>query len=338
MIKLLVIFILSLSLTSCDNKNSPAQIPSISVRGLTDFGSVLLGDQIDSVVVLDNRDGSSASAVNFKLDTPFYIISYQPNTCSIFSVPSGTICNFKIRFSPSVVGQFKAGIEFKQNFASIFGAGIRPGEISVSTTNFQVGTVLAGSTSSYSVQFTNTGNSDVLYPTFISPEELVVSSTTCPGIIRPSGQCLITIQFTPVRTNQTYAGLLQIQTQGSPVQLLFQGKVGPGPSDGNIRFKLNPEVTELTVASPSVPPLPVKVTTLPITDHFGNLVEDGTVVSVNVFDLSLAEDPVNHLSARLFTKDGVVSFNITAGEQTGSANFSAQTETSYGTFSINIKN
>lgn len=336
--KPLILFLLILISLGCQKKPEDSFSPSIQIRGVADFGKVLLGDQMDSIVTLDNSKSSASTSVLFQISSPFFILSYEPSSCSTTSVPSGTVCNYKLRFAPSVVGSFQSVLLFKGETANFYGIGIKPGEISASPTSFNAGQVQAGSINDFPVRLTNTGASDVLYPSFNAPPELTVSGTTCPTVIRSNNQCIVYVRFIPKETNPAYLGAMTILSSDSPIQLTVAASIKPGASDGNITFSLNPSVLDLTVASPSVQPIPVTVTTTPIKDKYGNLIEDGTPVTINTFNLDLQEDPVNHNHTQLFTRNGVVSFTVTASTVLGLANFSAQTETSYGSYSINVKN
>ena len=333
MIRVLLAFLLIAS-TGCQKKTDETTTTPISIRGAREFGRVILGDQIESVIVLDNSAGDRSESLLQSLNPPFYLVSYQPSSCTSLSVPAKTTCFYKVRFTPSVVGHYSTTVTFKGDSVTLNGQGIKPGEATISPTSFSIGTVAAGSNNDFEITLSNSGDSDLLFPDFSGSDDMTIATTSCDKVIRPKTQCLITARITPLLKNPTYSGALKLNGVNA---VTFIGSVTAGASAGNISFNLAPAVVELPVFKPNNPAIIVTVTTNVIADQFGNPVEDGTPVDVNVLNLRLLDDPTNQKRALLFTKNGAVSFQVQAGDAIGQANFSAQTETSYGSFLMSIR-
>jgi hypothetical protein len=318
-------------LLSCQSATQADPAVPITILGATDYGKVILGDQFESVVVLNNSDNDVEAEASQAFEPPFYLVSFQPATCSSKLVPAKTACYYKIRFSPSDSGVFKSDILFKGLSATLTGQGIKPGFAVITPASFNVGTLNAGAIRQYDVTLSNTGDSDLQYPKIKLPSELTVLSTTCGTSVKPKAQCLITLQFSPKLRSSTF---FKAVTFDDVASVSFLGTIQAGPSSGSIALSLLPANVDLSIARSNE----IVVSTGLIRDAFGNTVEDGTAVEASVLNLKLMEDTTDFKKVVLYTVNGVVQFRIQAGTQAGQGNFSVKTDTSIGSGFVNVIN
>jgi hypothetical protein len=325
-------------LLGCQKNADKITSAPITINGLSDFGRVVLGDQLDTVVLLDNTNSDNSESPSFLTESPFYIISVGPSSCAINFVPAKTLCGYKIRFLPSVVGQYKGEVHFKGTVALLYGQAISPGRLALSLSSIDVGGLTVGTTQTFPLVLSNIGDSDILYPNFTLPTEVSVLTNSCGAIIKSGVSCPITLQVKPILKSLTYKAAVAVNTSNGILFIDLHGRVRAGASSGNIEFTTDQTVPTLQVAQAGTNGITVLVSTAIIKDEFGNIVEDGTPVDVSVFRLKLLEDQSSFARTTLYTENGVVSFHIQAGTQIGTSSISAQTETSYGSIGIPIVN
>jgi hypothetical protein len=334
--KIALSIILLIISSSCQKSTSSTSVAPLSVHGYSDFGNVLIGDQKNTLIILDNRDGSQPAQALVKMSEPYYLLSLSPSNCSVLEVPAETECSYSIGFAPSISGQFQAEVAFRGLTAKLVGIGVNPGRLSVSPQNFDLGIIKSGSVTDVTINLKNVGESDLLYP--ILGEISVISgiSTTCSSRLQPQEECSLVLRVNPIYTNSSFTEKISLTTGQQASFISFTAVVIPGASSGSISFDQSPSLPSLTVATPSSTPVTLTVTSSQLKDSNGNIIDDGTPVNVVTYNLALVEDVDSQKSAVLYTKNGTITFHVRAGDQVGTGNFTAQSGASYGSVSIPI--
>jgi hypothetical protein len=320
-------------LASCQEPAAQAPAAPIAVNGLANFGNVILGTEVDTIIILDNRDSSTAASASLGASPPFYVLSYQPSSCSVAIVPAQAACAYKIGFSPSAAGQFSSLVSFRGESALLSGVGVAPGAIAASPTSFQFGSLAIGGSKAFTVHLANSGNSAIAYPAFQSPSEISVQSTTCEATLAPGAQCEIALSLTPQKTSANYSGSLNILGPGGVVaaSVRLSGSILPGDAVGGIALATSPANIASLVAGSII-----TVSTSTIVDIDGNAVADGTPVTISVNNLALAASPQS-TSEVVTTSNGIATFAVIAGPAIGQATAFAQASAaSYGSIAFQV--
>lgn len=330
------LIVFSLILVSCaGQKKDPSS--HVTLRGLRNFGQVILGDQVESEYSLIN-DSEEAASVSLSLSAPFYVVGASPSACTPYLVPKKTECFYKIRFSPDQKGHFQFSLSFLSESLSFIGEGILPGQMSLSPSAFDLGQMTAGEEKTVEVQLLNSGEANLAFPDLAFDLETAFLSTTCDQLIAPKTSCLIRFKVSPRLKTDAFAKTITLTSGLNKIEVVLSGSVRAGPSSGTISFSLDPNKQVLLQNEN----LNISVQTQPLLDQFGNVVEDGTSVTVNVSNLVLDNLFLNNqpvLTKTYLTLSGVVTFSVKAQNQpdgTLAAGFSAQTETSFGSYQFSV--
>lgn len=201
---------------------TPAALSFIAAGNATsvDFGSVLLDEALEAVVILQNTGGTAAplSSGALAASTPFAVTT---STCGAALEPTGS-CTVTVQFKPSAAGPY-AGLLTAQSATSsaslgLSGAGqAHPAALSIETpasgllsfADQDVGTSSAAQT--FVVK--NTGGTDAVLTSskLTLPAGFVLDSTTCGSAIPAKGSCSFSIKFTPSAV-QDYSGTVTVNS------------------------------------------------------------------------------------------------------------------------------
>lgn len=332
-----LIFLILFFTISCASKNEEKET-HIQLSGLSDFGKVILGDQTESLYILKNENSSNPTPVTLNLSPPFFIVGASPSSCQPSMVPAGINCLYKIRFNPDEKGQYSFSLGFRGETLRLYGEGILPGKLSLSPMAVDLKAMVAGEQKSVEFVISNQGEALLSLPELSLPSDLSFHSSTCDTFIRPSASCLIVLKVSPTIRTNTYFKKAIFSSGQDKKEAIFSGEIKSDASSGNISFVQDPLKQVLYLNENQ----PIQIYTQPIKDRFGNLVEDGTAVTVNVSNLVLDQMVINNqpvLSKTYFTLNGIIYFEVKASYQdqgTLAAGFSAQTSTSFGSYQFSV--
>ncbi len=207
------------------------------------YGSAVIGSTTaaQSVTVTNN------SSAPVQLGTPTVTGNYslQGGTCvaNMTLAPSpaaGDSCTLQIVFSPTAAGDRAGLLTVPANIAGVSvtahldGTGVTPGNLSLSTSLLNFGTIVVGkSSTAQTLTLSNTGGSGVnLQPPVISSEYAVTSN--CGAVLGAGQQCTLSVVFSPTATG-AQPGTLTIS--GNSGALQAQATLGgSGVAPANLAF------------------------------------------------------------------------------------------------------
>ena len=164
--------------------------PGLNVMpGSIDFGEILVGQQSSNLnLQVENTGNVDLNNLQFAVAAPFE--SSQSGSCGA-SLPAGTSCNMRFRFSPTAAQHYAATLTVTTdqgaNATALFtGVGLAPAELVIAPGSVSFGRVAVGTSSStVQVTLTNIGTKTA------SGLGMVFGGSSSPTIARVSDDCPI---------------------------------------------------------------------------------------------------------------------------------------------------
>lgn len=210
------------------------------VPGFQDFGSITTGTSSGNISFTVTNEGDVAtSAITDSFTAPngaeFSRIS---TTCT--TLAPGASCTIVVRFTPTTVGAKMSNLSVTAATggtatASLIGAAVAPGNLSISPTPFAFADTTVGQVSTTQVfTVTNTGGSatgalgTALGGTDPSHFTVVAGSNGCQGVVlAPAGTCTIVLSFAPTTGGLKSATLAINHTGGSTTAAISGTGIAP---------------------------------------------------------------------------------------------------------------
>ncbi len=162
--------------------------------GNLDFGSVTVG-QTNSLPFVVINAGAQFLTGTAASSAPFYETSGSPYNVGLEQTQTVTVS-----FAPSAAGAFTSSVIFASNGGSstdtVTGVGLTPGQISVSPTNLDFGTVAIGSSSQGMFVVTNVGGTTVTNGTATTGGPFTIESGS-PFALAAAASTNVVVQFGP---------------------------------------------------------------------------------------------------------------------------------------------
>ena len=296
---------------------------AVTAVGFQNFGKVVIGQSKLAGLKLVNSSSSAIDITLSGLGDPFFFHRVEGD-CNLLSIKANGSCNIIFKFTPTDTNQISRSIGVNSQAYSFSGKGLASGEISIVDNTWNASTFEAGAIIEHTFEFTNTGDSP-LSEIYSNTDSFLVKSHNCGERIEPGESCsfILTAQKSIA---QSYSELVQIYAPESAsfYDINFVGNVTPSTPFGNIaitclKTKLIANNTDTT-----------SCTTAPIQDNFGNVVEDGYTVSMNVINLfavGVTTQP---------TIGGQVTFNVRATDTIASSTIVLNSVNASGFASIDL--
>jgi len=264
---------------SCAKKEEEKEAPKTGVEivslGTANFGGTLVGSKKDAAIEIYNY---GPEKVDLKLDeqilNPFSVVSRSVN-CLDGKLDVNKKCTISVRFTPSEEGEFKLDFSVNDQKINFVGVGLVSGVLQLDQTNWEIGNSSAGIIKSKTFKLKNLGDLTVKSPQFNLPSYITLGFNECGSFIPAKAECRFSLdaQMTEARE---YNDTLRFESEdGGFVEILLTSLITPSTPSGLIQFKAIPE-------SMSSEGEEFLIESKPITDAFGNIVTDGTIISVNV--------------------------------------------------------
>jgi len=225
-----------LSLTACGDDDPPKPTPTPDMGSDADnnnnetpaaltispimqnFGSLLVGTtSASSTFTVTNTGEAASSAVAVGIEGAASAdFAVTANTCAGATIAGGATCTISVTFTPGAVGNRAASLAVSAASggaanATLEGAGLAPGGLSITPTPHGFGTVIVGETSdSQTFTITNTGGAaTAALTTTIAGEHALqfnAGSDTCAGSELAAGAtCTVVVDFSPDSTGNKSA-------------------------------------------------------------------------------------------------------------------------------------
>lgn len=215
------------------NDSSGTQTVTLSGRGQISFGlstdsitfpNTQIGMSVNKTVTLTN--GSGTLDIYSIMVTGHDIQDFpETNNCPSVLLPN-TTCQITITFAPTIIRTREATVIIMSNSStpkrgiSLSGMGF---EITYSPASLNFGTITAGTTSTLTSTFSNSGSTalPITSVTITGPEAKVFSQTnTCNGSIPANGMCVFSVTFAPKTPGTASASLQVVDTDPTNPQVV----------------------------------------------------------------------------------------------------------------------
>lgn len=336
--KSILLIILAFLLFSCGEEDSEKSNQqgslSITASGFKNLGTVSIGLSKLSGIKISNKTDSTQNITITGLGDPFFFHRID-GQCSLISISPGKTCTIIFKFTPSLVENIDRMIGVNGKEFLFTGKGLALGEFSLVDNLWNAGSFNAGALTEKTFTFTNTGDSD-LTDIISNTSGFNVKNHTCGEIIQAGETCSFTLTAQKSLA-QSYTEQIQIYSpENSDFTLIdFNGVVVPSDPFGDIGITCTKMSMIANNSDTST------CVTDPITDNFGNIVNDGHVVSLSVFNLYIdgattqttvagqvtftvrATDTITPSSVIMnsASASGFVGINLTTGPPSGSITF-----------------
>lgn len=358
-IKLIFLSLFSLLILGGCQSEDPVVYEGVEliVRGKNNFGAVLLGESKNGAIELINHgpneldlttienyfDDEISSTPNF----PFRI--FGGNCIRVLAAKDS--CIFNASFTPTAVKVdiedpfYRATISLgtgAKNTVLLSGRGISGGSLFVedldNQTSWDVGTTTAGQESRRVYRISNLGDSLITAPfksinaqTPIRPG-IFKGIDTCPLQIPAGNTCTLEIVSRKTIAGTFSETVVFSSAEGGDQPITITNVVIPGEAFGSITLTGVPSFIPVCDSSNPANNCPIYVVqTSEIRDSFGNILSNGTPISVNA-----------NANVRLLgsfptpSVNGRITFTFQARTTIGRANVSVSRNSSFGSFDIPI--
>jgi hypothetical protein len=306
MIKAIFFTISLIFLSSCNKTEDVTTVKTgvetISV-GQVKFGKVILGEYREAVIRFTNYGPNAITNFNpaTELSAPFSVSSITP-ACNGGTIPVSIVCELKIKFAPTTQGTWTQSVTIGDKTHETSGQGLDArGVVEFSTSNFALGTVIAGETVFQDLVLTNQGNFAVSTPLPVNmPTGVLMVNNACGSYMAPNKVCTIrfSIYKSTVGVSSTYFQMRSPDIDDYTINVI--ATTNPGAPAGTIAF-LSPPTSVIADGTDTK-----TITTAPIRDQFNNIVSDGQPITILTFNLNLLTPMI------VYTSNGQVSFSVRA--------------------------
>lgn len=282
--------------TTSTSSNKAPDI-DIAIQGPNNFGGVLLGDHIDTVLLVTNKTANSASLSDVYLPYPFSSMDATPTGCAPGYIPANTQCKFTIRFAPTSRGDYTAYYRYNGKGIEFSGTGLLQGTYEVTPSFWNINTVVAGSGNSLNLRLKNKGDVAAGFPTISLPPGGSIGAKSCDTTVAPGAECVVTIYYS--RTTSGYFNdYINISANGESSQVQVYGTILADKASGSVGFNIGVPFFRIGNS--------YNVSTEPVKDKYGNVIRDGVIAYIAAFGC----DVLGGIST--VTYGGVASFSIQA--------------------------
>lgn len=324
----------ALIVTSClsqeneTNQSVPIKNIELKVQGLSNFGNILVGDTRETLIIIKNNTNEKHN-LQSEISSHF-LITEVSLPCYENILPENSTCNARIKFSPNSVGNFIGAYKVGDSVIELTGKGVIGGDILISETSIDLGVLSSGVDYYKTLTLTNVGDSTVIFPDFVFPEGYRIMSNYCGSFLNPKTRCNIRIEIIKptIGPHIDKAEMVAI-SKGSgskKTEIFFYSVVSPGIPSGEIK------ISSILPSMEAGSEIEEIITTQPILDNHGNIVSDGTPVTVSIENLSLSEE-----SNIFFTQSGIISFKIKSTTKKGPASITIISETAFGLIPLYVR-
>ena len=228
-----------------NHASSPGSAASLSPNIVSFANQVLDTTSAGQTIALTNTGNSALSLKGIDINGDFA----QTNTCGAVLLP-GASCTFTVTFTPTAPGTRTGTLSIIDNApgspqrAILSGAGIAPGQLSAKPTSIAFGTVMVESTSTRTVQLSNTGTSSLtVSAASTSGPGFNITGLAFPLTLAAGQSANVSVTFTPSSTGVAN-GDLQLTNSGtvSPVLISLNG-TGAAPVAHYVVAAWNPSTS-----------------------------------------------------------------------------------------------
>ena len=237
-----IIFIILISqLLSCAKK--PATVItdgnlSITFLGVSNFGKVILGQSRTTVLRITNN---SKDSKNIPSLSPQCSQSQCPFTLTVNNCPTvllpGSSCTASIKFEPTSLGTFNQTIDPSGFNKTISGQGVVNGYLEITNgVVWNIGTIVAGNSTSREFVFRNPGESRVPSPTIANVSNFINFSSNCEENVLPGDSCNMLVVFNRTSAISVTENLQFFSTTDNILSVEVTSNVIPSYPDGKMEF------------------------------------------------------------------------------------------------------
>ncbi len=196
------------------------------------FPSTIVGATSAQQAVILTNTGTSQLTISSVQASP----NFSWTSSSLSSTGSGTLqpaaeCTIQVQFSPTAAGSVAGSLVITHNAPNspltigLTGTAVpgTPG-IGASTTSYDFGSILTGSSATGTITITSTGTSAlVITGVSVSGGVFTLAGNTC-STLQPTAQCAIQVKFSPTAaTSYTGAVTITHNAAGSPLTIALSG-------------------------------------------------------------------------------------------------------------------
>tara|TARA_Y100000034_G_scaffold136824_1_gene216115 strand:- start:15766 stop:19065 length:3300 start_codon:yes stop_codon:yes gene_type:complete len=323
--KIFIYFTIFLSILGCQ-KDSENEIVLTGIEfqsiGTVNFGGVLLGETRNAAIKMINHGPDRLEDIKTKmqLSAPFSAVSFS-GTCNDGFLVAEDSCIISIRFAPTLAGEFSQEINIDGFKTSTSGKGLLDGFMTLDITNINLGSIVAGDSFRQNIIISNEGDLIIDAPSFDLPSGVVLGLNTCESFISPKKSCEVALDIR-ILNSGIYNKSVKLNSGGNNTQIDISASVSPDDPDGVISFVSTPTSLAADGTTRST------IQTREIRDSYGNIVEDGSVVTVSGTNLKFP-------NGRTFsTVNGIVSFEVESTTSRGVSTVSVLSGQAAGFFSF----
>ena len=190
-------------------------------RNQQSFGNVTVGQSSSSATFVVTNGGSSATGIPKLALSGTDSSQFQVTTDCSASLDAGDTCTVTAIFAPTKVGSNLSAsfdviaIPGGDVSAALSGSALAPGLLTISPAMADCGSSAVGAASPTIASFTvtNTGMAASGVPT-VTTSDSQFTAAGCSSALAPSGQCTVTVQFTPSSLGSKTASLTVMATPG----------------------------------------------------------------------------------------------------------------------------
>lgn len=320
-----LIFILILS--ACSKKEEAKEVLptglALEAIGSINYGGVLLGSHKDAAIRITNYDDSSVN-LNLNLTAPFSVASKSVACAGDILGPKSS-CIISVRFSPTEEGSFSLDLKLSSAELPLNGVGLVDGYVVMDVQNWDLGDISAGLTRTREIKLTNLGDLTVQTPLFTLPSYITIGVNQCGSFITARKTCKIILEAKLLEARTYGEAVSAYSESGGLVSLNFSAQISPANPAGLITFSNIP--VKMSSAGEEQ-----TITSNPIKDSFGNVVNTGTNISVSVNGLLILLDGNSYQT----NASGQINFRVRSRTIKGSASISALSSQASGSASFPV--
>lgn len=302
--KILTYLFVFFMILSCTKKQDVVVVEKTGILveslGATNFGGVILGNYKDAALRITNNEKSNAILDFSKIVAPFSVQSKSISCASGVLLPASS-CVISIRFQPVAAGNYLSNLSVANSLMNkeISGVALTSGYLTIDTSTWDVGSLIAGTLRTKEFYLTNNGDLTVKMPTFTFPDKITLGINNCGSYIGPKITCKIVIE-SRLEIKGSYSEYLSgISDDGGSVGINFTANISAGEPSGLVGFSQAP--TSMSSAGAEF-----IFQSNPIKDAYGNVVPLHTSVNIAGNSLVLLLDGNTYFTDSL----GVVSFRV----------------------------
>lgn len=317
-----LLFLLLLIFVSCAKEEAEVveiKDLEVSYAPTNTFGIVRIGERKYSGFKIKNNTNSKIKISYTEPSEPFIITE---RGCEA-ELEANSECLVKILFLPSRGLEHETTIDVMGEKLTFNGKSLRDSSIELEQIYWDAGTIEAGEIAIHEVKIHNVSDS-VLSPPKTNTPNYFILSHTCREEILPDSSCTVRVGVQKTKVGD-YDEEFAIFTNETPERYgVFKSTVVPSFPAGNIPIVCEKQSLIANNEDKTT------CTAGPITDDFGNIVENGVPVNASTRMLYLDNKLID------YTKDGMVNFNIRSTSNNDIAKLILSTGRASGTSDVQL--